>query len=384
MDAFAITAPGLEQLAADELAALKVPSSIEDGGVSFSADSAALYRANLWLRTASRVIVRVADFHANSFPELERRAKRIDWHRFLPAGSSVKLRVSCRKSRLYHSDAVAERIARVMQSGERGIASYSSGPDSASDDADGAFSGNEQTFIVRIVHDRCTVSVDSSGELLHRRGYRQELTRAPLRETLAAAMLLGSGRQCDSPLMDPMCGSGTIPIEAALLALNIAPGLNRRFAFMNWESFDQKEWSDIHSRAESVQKTSHATTILGSDRDEGAIAIAGRNAERAGVVSAIEFRRQSLSDSFDELRKRAMAGGWVMTNPPYGTRVGRRDNLRDLYASLERGIRDCEGWSLGILAADRSIGTRIRVGLRPVFQTRNGGIPVTFFAGGQA
>src|SRR4051812_6625037 len=212
---FAATAPGLESIAAGELKSLGVKGRQEPGGVAFEGDLNGVYLANLWLRTASRVLLRLGRFHASTFYELERRAKKLPWADFLPATGSVEVRVTCRKSRLYHSDAVAERIlgaiARVAPAGID--VKIGAAPGEGDDEAE---TSSRQLIVVRIVDDQCEVSADTSGELLHRRGYRQEVARAPLRETLAAAMVLASGWDKRQPLLDPMCGSGTIPIEAAL------------------------------------------------------------------------------------------------------------------------------------------------------------------------
>src|SRR5687768_2437896 len=255
---FASTAPGLESIAAGELKTLGVRGRQEIGGVAFGGDLHRIYEANLWLRTASRVVVRLGRFHASTFYELERRARKLPWEEFLPVSGTVRLRVTCRKSRLYHSDAVGERMmSAITGSVSRAIELSSAGINDEGDDADyteesehadGAHSveteswrqeNPAQLFIVRIVHDQVEVSADSSGQLLHRRGYRQETAKAPLRETLAAAMVLASGWRSGEPLLDPMCGSGTIPIEAALVARGVAPGLQRKFQFMSWPSFDE-------------------------------------------------------------------------------------------------------------------------------------------------
>ena len=224
---FAPTAPGLESITAGELKSLGVRGRQEIGGVAFGGDLDRIYQANLWLRTASRVVVRLGQFHASTFYELERRAKKLPWTDFLPGNGSVEVRVTCRKSKLYHSDAVAERvlavIAGVAPSGTE-MKSRSFNPDEDEEEYQGK--GGSGLFIVRIVNDQCEISADSSGELLHRRGYRKEVAKAPLRETLAAAMVLASGwdGRRGEPLLDPLCGSGTIPIEAALIARGIAPG----------------------------------------------------------------------------------------------------------------------------------------------------------------
>ena len=383
---FAATAPGLESITAGELAkrdagsgkreARSVRGKQEPGGVSFTGNLETLYRTNLWLRTASRVLVRLGRFHASTFYELERRAKKIPWADFLPPSGSVEVRVTCRKSRLYHSDAVAERvlgaIARVAPPG----IDLRMGAEAGEDDAE-AKQDSRQLYLVRIVDDECEISADSSGELLHRRGYRQEIAKAPLRETLAAAMVLASGWQKNQPLLDPMCGSGTIPIEAALIARRAAPGLARGFQFMDWPSFDKKLWNEIVEVAKA-SIVNPPLEIRAADRDAGAIQAAIRNAERAGVAADIRFSTESVSGSFAALEDVADGEGWIITNPPYGIRVGEGADLRDLYATLGAGVKTKRGWRIGILAADDGLARQMRLPMRSRFDTRNGGIPVSY------
>ena len=377
---FASTALGLESIAAGELKSLGIRGKQEVGGVSFAADMAAAYRANLWLRTASRVLIRLGRFHASTFYELERRSKKLPWTDFLPAAGAVAVRATCRKSKLYHSDAVAERvlaaIARVSPPGVRAEPATVETDDAAEEDRPDEKS-SAQLFVVRIVHDEVEISADSSGALLHRRGYRTEVARAPLRETLAAAMLLASGWKKNEPLLDPLCGSGTIPIEAALLARGIPPGLSRDFQFMTWPGFDNKEWDAIVSDArQSVANP--VLDIRGSDRDAGAIEAAGRNAARAGVADCVAFSTESISAAFDRLARSKPAGGWILTNPPYGIRVGEERHLRDLYSTLAVATARNPGWRLGALTADPALAGQLGVPVRSRFDSRNGGIPVSF------
>jgi putative N6-adenine-specific DNA methylase len=393
---FASTAPGLESIAAGELKSLGARGRQETGGVAFAGDLDRLYEANLWLRTASRVVVRLGQFHASTFYELERRARKLPWAGFLPASGPVRLRVTCRKSKLYHSDAVAERVlaaisesaSRPIQFGSAGIndeRGYAEHADEAEDAEEFSGSASElgigeessQLFIVRIVHDEVEISADSSGELLHRRGYRKEIAKAPLRETLAAAMILASGWRKGEPLLDPMCGSGTIPIEAALLARGIAPGLQRKFQFMKWPAFDEGLWNERIEKGRS--SITHSTeTIRGSDRDAGAIQAAGRNAERAGVADTIEFSSQAVSGSIARVEDVTKGTGWILTNPPYGVRMGESDDLRNLYARLGTELRTKQGWRAGILTSDAALIRQTRLSLVPRFSTSNGGIPVSF------
>ncbi|HEV8495864.1 MAG TPA: THUMP domain-containing protein [Gemmatimonadaceae bacterium] len=368
--AFAVTAPGLEPLCAAELRGLAIRPTVDEGGVLWNGPIESIARANLWLRTASRVLVRVSEFRATAFYELELHAKRIAWDRFIAAGSSVEFRVTCRKSKLYHSDAVAQRFARAV---ERRVPGARIAKAKAADDDDEATdSSDHQLFVVRFLHDVCTVSVDTSGPLLHRRGYRQQIAKAPLRETLAAAALLGSGWSGDVPLVDPMCGSGTIPIEAARLARLIAPGRDRGFAFLRWPEFNQQVWTKLLDDARAGELPSSPVEIAGADRDAGAIDAARANAARAGVADDIEFNVQPISALTS-----AEPPGLVVSNPPYGVRVGESDELRNLYAQLGNVIRrQRSGWTLALLSADRRLEQQTRLAFEERFQTRNGGIPV--------
>ena len=364
LECFAAAAPGLEPLVAAELRGLGelqpvAVGEIEPGGVSFRAGRAGLYAANLHLRIASRVLVRIGTFHASAFHELERHAVRLPWREFVASGGPVAFRVTSRKSRLYHQDAIAQRLLAAA-----GGATTS--------DGDAA-----QEFIVRLFRDECTVSADASGELLHRRGYRLATAKAPLRETLAAAMLVGAGWDGSAPLVDPMCGSGTIPIEAALLARRVPPGLARRFAFMRWPGFDESAWEQLVRQARERMLPRAPVPILGSDRDAGAVAASAANAERAGVAGEIEWRRAAIS---------AMAPppgrGWIITNPPYGVRVGERRELRDLYAQLGNVARRCcPGWEVAFLAVHPEL--ERQTGLEPAvrFTTENGGVRVRLVQG---
>jgi putative N6-adenine-specific DNA methylase len=369
-DLFAIAAPGLEPLVERELRALGLVGRIETGGVSFSGGPDAMYRANLHLRTASRVVARVGEFGARGFPELVRHAKRQPWERYLVPDRPVQLRVTCKKSRLYHSDAVAERVSEAIAKrlGVDAIEGIKGGED---DDARG------QLVIVRMAHDQCALSVDTSGELLHRRGYREATAKAPIRETLAAALLLAAEWRMEAPLLDPFCGSGTVAIEGALLARRIAPGLNRRFAFMEWRDFDDALWRRFHDEAARAVLPAVPSLIQGSDRDAGAIEAARANAARAGVADDITFEKRALSAIEPPGQP-----GWVCTNPPYGVRVSERAELRNLYAQFGKVMQaKCPGWTIAMYSADARLQKATRLEFRPVLRTVNGGIPVRVVVG---
>jgi putative N6-adenine-specific DNA methylase len=371
-----MTAPGLEDLLAKEIGSLiGRHGETSSGGVEFSGGLKDMRRVNLWSRIANRVLVRLDEFHASSFHQLERRAKQVEWERFVISGKPVRFRVTCRKSRLYHSDAVAERLAAAVKAKVGGNKLVV--VESEADDEDNEVINDAQLFVVRITDDICSISADSSGELLHRRGYRQAVAKAPLRETIAAAMVSGSGWNMTSPFVDPMCGAGTIAIEAAMMARKIAPGVNRRFSFENWPRHDATAWKAEIETARSEALPESPARIVASDRDEGAITAARSNAERAGVLADIVFdvRAVSAAEFPDE-------PGWIVTNPPYGVRVGDPAPLRNLYAQLgTTAKRRASGYTMAILSADSELEDQMKIELHEVFKTSNGGIPVHLVAG---
>jgi putative N6-adenine-specific DNA methylase len=360
-EAFAVVAPGLETLAAAELRELGLAvTDTETGGVSFRTAAAGLYGANLRLRTVSRIIVRVAAFRATAFWELEKQAKKIPWEGFVAPGGRVTFGVTARKSRLYHQRAIAQRLADAVAQRVSGA--------TESDDP------SAQLFVVRASHDEFTISADSSGALLHQRGYRQATAKAPLRETLAAAMLLGAGWNGTVALLDPFCGSGTIVIEAALLARRIPPGWNRSFGFEGWPSFDAALWRKIRTEAEVGVLARAPGRIVGSDRDAGAIDAARANAARAGVDGDVELQQLALSGVIPPAER-----GWIITNPPYGVRVGEAARLRDLYARFgQLATTRFSDWSIGMLSADQRLTGHTRLPLEETWRSRTGGIPVRF------
>ena len=372
-DCYAIVAPGLEQLAAAELRAIGVaPGEIEPGGVAFAAGDTALFDANLRLRTVSRVIVRVAEFRATAFHELERLSRTIAWDEFVAPGSAVKMRVTCKKSRLYHSDGVAQRVSGAITRRVTGVTIAGAKRDADDDNESEAPEPEAQLFLVRFVHDVCTISVDSSGELLHRRGYRLATAKAPLRETLAAAMLLAVGYDGSAPLMDPMCGAGTIAIEAALIARRIAPGIARSFACERWPGAPVKQFAAQRAMAKAERISRAPAPIVASDRDAGGAAATLANAERAGVAGDIEIRRGALSGITPPEGR-----GLLLTNPPYGVRASSGAEVRNLYAQLANVARaKCAGWTLGFLSADRAMDAQLKLPLTEALKFKNGGIPV--------
>jgi putative N6-adenine-specific DNA methylase len=372
---FVSCAPGLEPYLARECfqIGINLPKSTEryasdasfhgpdeeKGGIEFMGFDRHVYLCNLHLRTASRVVVRLGEFNAVSFPELRKKASRLEWQEYIKPGQDVVIKVTCHKSKLIHSDAVAERVRGAIE-------------DHFAQPIMGTKAENKQIVLVRLVNDQCTISIDSSSELLHRRGYRQAVAKAPLRETLAAGLLLSAGWDAKSPLVDPFCGSGTIPIEAALMNRRIAPGLVRHFAFMDWAEYQPDVFKALLDDAR--QKITPVTTMLyGSDRDRGAIEMATANAARTDVNKDIRFACHAVSDlpSFEQ-------PGWIVTNPPYGVRISPTKDLRDLYAAFGRLYRErFPVWKLALLCNDPALIAALDLGTPAhSLALTNGGLPV--------
>jgi putative N6-adenine-specific DNA methylase len=363
---FAVAAPGLEPIVAGELRALGEKPRVEDGGVSWRGDARSVMRANLWLRTATRVLVRMAKFHATSFAELERNAKRVPWERFVGPGREVEFAVTAKKSKLIHTTAIAERLANAVKAKARDARPKTQDP------------GSTQMFVVRVVRDEFEISADSSGELLHMRGYRQAVGKAPIRETLAAALLIAADWKGETPLIDPFCGSGTIPIEAALMARRIAPGFNRSFAILGWPGMDLAAWTTLYKEAKQGVLPASPVVIFGSDRDKGAIAASIANAERAGVAADITFTQRAIS----AIEPPVGASGLLATNPPYGVRASPKADVRNLYAQMGNVVREkLPGWRVALYSAQPRLTAELRMETTESFRTTNGGIKVAAVLG---
>lgn len=358
---FAVTAPGLEPLTAQELRSLGFRGvRPERGGVELVGSRREVMRANLLSRTVSRILVRFADFHAASFSELRRRAARLAWEAWVDPERGLAFRVTSRRSRLFHTGAIEERLAHAV-SDRLGR----SVPVVRAAEAEEA---GAQLVVVLLSRDRCGLSIDSSGALLHRRGYRLATGKAPLRETLAAAMILAVGWDVGSPLVDPFCGSGTIPIEAALLARRRAPGLSRSFAFERWPDHPAATWETLRAEARAAEAPS-GPVVLASDRDAGAVEATRENAERAGVAEDVRVSRRALS-----ALEPPPGPGCVVTNPPFGGRVSRGGDLRNLHARLGDVLRDrCPAWRIAFLTPALELQTITRLHEQRALRVTHGG-----------
>ncbi len=368
--AFASCLPGLEPLLAGELQALGTVPAPAAGGVEFAADLALAQRACLWLGTASHVLIRLGSFHCRALGELQRKAAGIPWAQWLRADVPLDLRATARKSRLFHTGAITERVEAAIAE------ALGAPPPQAAGDANDA-GPPAARVAVRLFGDECTVSIDATSTPLHRRGYRLDGGKAPLREDLAHALLLAAGGVHGRAVLDPFCGSGTLAIEAAGLAYGLPPGRLRPPPFVHLAPFDAALWRSLAAERRTPADT--IAPIRGSDRDAGAIEAARANAGRAGLAEAIDFDCLPISaQPWLSGDGTAPAVGLLATNPPYGRRIGAQRSLLPLYQTLgARAARLGPGWQLAMLTHDVRLGRRTGRPLRAVFTTRHGGLGVT-------
>jgi len=328
---FLSAAPGLEAaLCAEALArSFKAPRAVP-GGVTIKGRWPDVWRANLELRGAGHVLARIAAFPVSHLSQLDKRARKVAWDKVLRADVPFRVEASCKASKIYHSGAAVERIERAI-SKEFGAASS---PDAV------------VCLKARIERNVCTIAVDTSGESLHKRGFKEAVAKAPMRETMAALFLRQCGYDGTEPVLDPMCGSGTFVIEAAEIAAGLKPGRTRHFAFEHLVTFDPKAWTQMREDNDTV---STALRFYGSDRDAGAIRMSRANAERAGVGNQIDFSQCLVED----LTAPVGPPGLVIVNPPYGDRVGDRRQLQMLYRSLGGTLLSrFSGWRVGLVTSE--------------------------------
>ena len=367
-DLLAVCPLGMEMVAAAEMRShgLQVRSVEPNcGAVEWSGTLNDVMRANLLLRTVERVTLRLDTFRATHFAQLRGKTADLPWEHWVKPGRPVCFRVSADTSKLYHERAIAERVEGGMADRMGGV--VRTVRHSEETEGEGA-----QMIHVRMHKDDCTLSLDTSGARLHRRGYRLAIGKAPLRETLAAALIRHSGWDPATPFADPFCGSGTLPIEAALLARNIAPGLNRKFAFEDWTLFEAGPWKEMIAAARAAIKPT-GPLIFASDRDAGAVESAKANAERAGVGADIRFEHKSVSDFAPPPDA---PPGLILTNPPYGFRAKGPD-LRNLYARFSQvAQRNFPGWKAMFLCTHPAHAHAAGADMNTGIWYNNGGIRV--------
>ena len=307
-------------------------SSVEDGRVTFQGDAEAVCRANIFLRTAERVLLKVGSFQAVSFEELFEKTKALPWEAYIPKdGKFWVTKASSVKSRLFSPSDIQSVMKKAMVRRLQEHYHMEWFPED----------GPEYPVRVFLMKDQVTVGIDTSGASLHKRGYREVSGKAPITETLAAALIMLTPWRGDRILVDPFCGSGTFPIEAAMMAANIAPGMNRSFTAEKWTNLIPKKlWYDTVDEAGDLIREPEETDIQGYDADEDVIRIARRNAAEAGVEHMIHFQRRDVRDLSHPKKY-----GFIITNPPYGERLEDKKDLPELYRAFGESFQRLETWS---------------------------------------
>ena len=342
MRKFELIAPchfGLEAVLKKEIMELGYEIlQVEDGRIVFAGDEEAVCRANLYLRTAERVLIKIGSFSAGSFEQLFEGTKKLPWEGYIPKdGKFWVAKAASVKSKLFSptdiqsvmKKAIVERLKEVYH-----VNWFTE-------------EGAQFPLRVFIMKDTVTVGLDTTGESLHKRGYRKQSAKAPIAENLAAALIMLTPWNKTRILVDPFCGSGTFPIEAAMMAANMAPGLSRNFLSEDWKHLiPEREWQDILEEAEESVDLSIDTDIQGYDIDDAMVAVSRENAKRAGVEKLIHFQRRPVS-----ALRHPKKYGFLITNPPYGERMEEKEKLPELYAALGEQYRNLDSWSLYLISA---------------------------------
>lgn len=365
---FAPCALGFEEVLKAELVALGAQDPMPvPGGVEFQGKLELGYQANLWLRTANRVLMRVARFRAKRPEDLFRHTHGVSWELLLDPGVPLRFQISSSGSWLSHSDLIEDTLRDAIR--RKLKEAYETLPESDP-------SKTEQLLLVRLENDEAVLSLDSSGEHLHRRGYRLAGSKAPLRETLGAGILHAAGYDGIMPLLDPMCGSGTFPIEAALMASHLPPGLAREFEFQRWPSFREATWNHLRKKAREGAVTPGAP-IVARDVHGGSLKAVQENAERAGVSSAIQIEK---ADFFTA--PALETPGLVVINPPYGKRVGEEEELGKFYRLLGDRLRSTyTGWCYAVLVPQPWLATALRLEPDQRIRFPHGGLKIDVLIG---
>lgn len=336
----ATAAMGLESIVANEVRKLGYEVEVDNGKVMFEAPISAIPRCNLWLRAADRLKIIVGEFKAKTFDELFEGTKALNWEEYIAEDGQFPVSGKSVKSSLYSvpdcqaivKKAIAERLKLKY-----GVVSKM--PET----------GAMYKVEVALLKDTATLSLDTSGVGLHKRGYRVGQGNAPLKETLAASLVLLTNWRPDEPFIDPFCGSGTIPIEAALIGQNIAPGFNREFVSEEWPWIKRKYWDEAHVEAENLANYDQKLDIMGSDIDHRMVQIAEENAMEAGLSDLIQWKQMQVRDL--TIKKK---NGYLVSNPPYGERLNERDEVIEMYRTLGEIMKNHPSWSVYILTSMQS------------------------------
>jgi len=371
---FTVTAPGLELLVQTEFKAFNSTphlAEVTKGGVAFEGRLPACYEANLRLRTAQRILMRIAEFSAADFTTLEKRCAALPWELYLHPGCPLRVSARTRHSKLYHSAAVVQRV----QSGILSRMANAGSELSATASSDRPI----QEIAVRLVEDRCMISIDSSGANLYKRGLKTRGGRAPLRETLAAAVLLLAGYNGRETLCDPMCGSGTFALEAALIARWIPPGWFRDFQFQQWPAFREGAWRHLRRLAAPPDGVPRHEPIYASDLDAANLTTLEQALAQGRLMESAAVSRE---DFFALSGKRlAPIPGLLVLNPPYGRRMARAGGTEPLYMEIGRKLKsDFQGWRAAVLLPQRRLERHLPLAARR-FRLFHGGQPVWVLIG---
>ncbi|MCC5800452.1 THUMP domain-containing class I SAM-dependent RNA methyltransferase [Rossellomorea vietnamensis] len=333
----ATAAMGLESIVAKEVKELGYECQVENGKVIFKGDETAIARANMWLRTADRIKILVGEFKAYSFDELFENTKKLPWEDFLPVDAEFPVQGKSVKSKLYSVPDCQAIVKKSIVERLRTAYKRSSWLDET---------GPLFKIEVAIHKDVASITLDTSGQGLHKRGYRIGQGEAPLKETLAAALIQLTTWNPDRPFVDPFCGSGTIAIEAALIGQNIAPGFNREFLSEKWPLMPADVWEKTRLEAEDLANYDQPLEILGTDIDHRMIDVSKENALEAGLGDLVKFKQMQVRDFTSELEY-----GIIVGNPPYGERLGERKEVEKMYQEMGRAFEKLDTWSVYMLTS---------------------------------
>jgi putative N6-adenine-specific DNA methylase len=350
---FVAVTPGLEALCLEELRSLPLSAnafSMAKGGIEFEGRLQDCYIANLHLRIANRVLMRIAGFKASNFSRLEKKLSSVPWEIYLSYGTIPEINTTTKHSRLYHKDAIDERIRAAIRA-RQGLTEFHQAGESRT-------SFSQQVF-VRVVDDQFIVSLDSSGDLLYRRGLKEHTAVAPIRETIAAAALRMAGYKGDEPLLDPMSGSGTFSIEAAMIATNTPPGYYRNFAFMDWPCFRSERWKHIRQESEKHIMKPGRQMITALEKDSRLYAALNERTKKfppSKEITVINMDFFVMKRKDIEVIFNTNSPGLVIINPPYGVRLGTKRKSRELFrAIIEKLSKDFNGWRYALFIHDQNL-----------------------------
>jgi putative N6-adenine-specific DNA methylase len=360
---FITTQLGLEHLLHDEIKKFEFTNPVLlVGGVSITGDWVDVWKANMYLRGATKVLARIGEFRAFHLAQLDKRARKFPWHITIPQGISIKAEVvTNRKNKIYHAGAAVERIERAIS-------------EEIGSKIAGSVSSADIVFKIRIIDNNVIISIDTSGDGLYKRGYKLATGKAPIRENIASLALYYCGYTGNEPVLDPMCGSGTFIIEAAEISRNLMPGRNRKFSFQNLNSYDEKLVDYFIKKWEN--KISEFT-FFGMDRNHNVVEHSIQNSKRAGIDDISNFKAQSI----ERLSRPKGPEGLVIVNPPYGSRIGKKKDLFSLYRTFgEKMKNEFSGWRVGMITSDNALAQSTKLPLiSSELAISNGGLKIHLY-----